>query len=176
LNIQKQGARMDGNPSTLTGSMRTIMLEPRGFFSWDYDLYQGSAYLSSISVSLLKERGEFTVSGEHYSIYHEGINGPFILYRGAEIIARASKPNYFINQFELEHEGRRYALKCLSSATKTFYLLEGETTVGTVRRKGLLSSSGEAMLSDRLALSFGIFAIWLVIVIWKKDYETDGAD
>jgi len=167
---------LDDNQSVISGSFRTILLEPRGFFSWDYDLYQGHTYLSSISVSLLKERGDFSISGENYSIYHENINGPFLLFRGPEIMARAFKPNYFLNQFTLEHQGRSYSLKSLSSATKTFYLMDGETAVATVRRRGVLSSGGEAVLADHLSLPLGIFAIWLVIVMWKKDHETNAAD
>ncbi len=164
---------MDGHQSVIAGSFRTILLMPRGFSSWDYDLYQGNDYLSSISVSLLKERGDFSVSGESYSIYHESINGPFLLFKGPEIMARAFKPNYFLNQFALEYKQRSYALKSLSSATKTFYLMDGETAVATIRRRGVLSSGGEAVLAEHLFLPFGIFAVWLVIVMWKKDHETD---
>lgn len=163
---------MDGQQSVISGSFRTIQLMPRGFSSWDYDLYQGQDYLSSISVSLLKERGNFSLSGENYSIYHESINGPFLLFKGSEVVARAFKPNYFLNQFTLEHEKRSYALKSLSSATKTFYLMDGEEAVVTVRRRGVLSSAGEAVLAEHLFLPFGIFAIWMVIVMWRKDHES----
>jgi len=154
--------------STLAGAFKTILLVPQGFFSWDYNLCQGDTHLSSVSVSSLGEEGEFNLFGENYHIHRESLAGPFLLLKGNEILGRTFRPNVFVKQFEIEYQGRDYVLKSQSALSRVFCLADGEATVAIIRRRGIFSSSGEALVSESLPLPLGIFAIWLIIVFWKK--------
>jgi len=147
-------------------------MEPKGWLSWDYDLTQGGSYLTSVSLAWIRAKGEFILEGNRFSLFRQGLTGPFILSDDSGIVmARGVKPTFLRRAFELERDGHRYVLVAGSPFSNTFNLLESGATIGTIRCRGLLSWKGEARLSPDLPLPFRIFVIWLVITLWKRDSQ-----
>lgn len=147
-------------------------MEPRGWFSWDYDLIQGGSLLTSISLAWFREKGEFTLGGQRFSIFRDGPLGPFILSdSGGHVLAKGVKPSFLRRRFELERDGHCYLLEADSPFSNTYNLMEGPSVIGTIRCRRLLSWKGEARLLPDLPLPFRIFVLWLVIILWKRDSQ-----
>lgn len=152
-----------------------ILMEPRGWFSWDYDLIQGGELLTGISLAWLREKGEFTLGGQSFSLFRDGPAGPFILSDSSgQVLAKGVKPSFLRRRFELERDGHGYLLEADSPFSNTFSLMEGAAVIGTIRCRRLLSWRGEARLSPDLPLPFRIFVLWLVIILWKREAQGAG--
>lgn len=150
----------------------TIWMEPKGWFTWDYDLIQDGTRLASISLAWIREKGEFTLGREKFSLFRDGIAGPFILANDdGHVLAKGVKPSLLRRRFELERDAHGYILEADSFFGNTYNLLEAGTVIGTIRCRKLLSWKGEASLPPDLPLPFRIFVLWLVIILWKRDAQ-----
>jgi hypothetical protein len=153
-----------------------LTLHPKHWFSWDFTVDDGQRAVADIDVSWWRERGTLSVAGRTYPVYREGLmSGDFILESDGVVLARAAKPSAFRRAFELNHDGRTYILRARSAFRRAFVLEHGSREVGSVVPQGLMRRWATAELPDTLPLPVKVFALWLTILIWKRESDSAAA-
>ena len=147
-------------------------LSPKSWSSWDFTVEDADGTLANIDVSWWREKAAVTIEGQPYRVYREGaMSGDFVLESGGDIIARATKPSAFRRAFELRHDGRTYTLRARGAFRRAFVLEHGSREVGSLVPTSWFGREASVTLPDSLSLPVKIFAIWLAILIWKRDSD-----
>lgn len=146
---------------------------PTHWYSWDFTVTQGSEVLANIDTSdtsSWREKGVLTIDAKTYRVYREGlVSGDFLLESPEMIVARARKPSAFRRAFIVEHGGRQYTLRASWPFRRAFRLLDGETEIGSISPEGFLTRRAAVVMPPDLPLPVQVFAIWLAIILWKRD-------
>lgn len=146
-----------------------LRAEPSGWFTWDYTVYRGGRELTRVSLSWLREKGEFALGGQAYRVAREGwLHGDFVLESEGRVLARATKPSALFRSYEVEHEGRRFTLEARHPFTHEFVLRHGDREVGRVSPAAWYSREARVELPSRLPLAVRIFVLWLVLILWRR--------
>lgn len=149
---------------------------PKRWFSWDFTVQEGSNPVAKLDLSLWREKGTITVQGKDYRVYREGwMSGYYYLENAGAVLARAEKPSAFRRTLVIEHAGRAYTLQARSPFGRTFVLLQGGGEVGRIRPLGLFTRRAEVDLPESLPLAVRVFALWLVVILWKRESDSAAA-
>ena len=149
---------------------------PKGWFSWDFTVMEGSRPVADIDISWWREKGVLTVEGKSYKVYREGLmSGAFILESGGSVLARAEKPSAFLRHFEIDHDGRRYTLRAKHAWGRAFELLDGLTRIGSLHPDGLFTRRVIVDLPEDLPMPVRVFIIWLTVILWKRASDSSTA-
>jgi hypothetical protein len=147
---------------------------PKGWLSWDFVVKQGSQTLAEIDVSWWREQGELAVRGRTYKVFREGLmSGAFVLESAGSVLARAEKPSAFRRSFAIEHAGRQYTLRSKSAFGRAFELLDGPRAIGSISPEWIFSRRASADLPEDLPLEVRVFIIWLTIILWKRESDSE---
>jgi len=145
---------------------------PKGWFSWDFTVTDGTQSLATIDVSWWREKGELKVQGAAYQVYREGLmSGAFILEKNGSTMARAEKPSVFRRSFIIEYAGKHYTLRAKSALGREFLLLENEREIGAISPEGIFTRRASVALPESLPLPVRVFIIWLTVVLWKREAQ-----
>ena len=143
---------------------------PTHWYSWDFSVTQGSEVLANIDTSSWEEKGVLTIDAKTYRVYREGlVSGDFLLESPEMIVARARKPSAFRRAFIVEHSGRQYSLRTQWPCGRAFRLLDGETEIGSISPEGFWTRRAAVVMPQDMPLSVQVFAVWLVLILWKRD-------
>jgi hypothetical protein len=149
-----------------------LIATPKRWFSWDFEVHEGGGQpVGDVRVSAWRERGAVTVGGIKYPVTREGVVGAFTLAGAGGVLARAMKPSALHRMFTLEHDGREYVLKATSAWGRNFALLDGEVQIGAVRPARLFGRQARADLPEDMPLEVRLFAIWLTLMLWKRQQQ-----
>ncbi len=149
---------------------------PVSWFSWDFNIFNDDKPLALIDQAWVREAGELVLDGARYKVYREGyFGGAFVLEADGGVVARAVKPSAWRRAFEVEHGNKRYTLKAKSSWGRSFELLDGLTTIGSMRPDSCFTRKAGADFPDSIPLPVRIFMVWLTLLMWKRDSDSAAA-
>lgn len=150
------------------------MLEaiPKNIFSTNFRLQQQNKLLGEVDTSIWREKARIELEDGTYELYREGaFSGDFILEHDGKVVARASKPSAFQNNFEVELPNRRLVLRKLSAFNRRFGLFDGEKQIGSIYPLGVFTRRTNIDLPGDWPLPIRIFLFWLAFVIWKRQSQ-----
>src|ERR1700739_419701 len=89
--------------------MGLLQLDPKSWFSWNFDVLQDGRPIAEIDISRWRERGVLAVDGMKYDVYRSGfMHGAFILELNGTRVASAEKPSAMVRSFKIECGGRTW--------------------------------------------------------------------
>jgi len=128
--------------------------------------------VADMDLSCWREKGVLSVQGADYRVSRErALSGDFILEHAGSVLARATKPSAFHRSFVLSYNGRRYTLQAKSPFRRAFVLLDGAVEIGSLTPDSAWTRRGTVTLPDDWPLPVMVFAIWLTIILWKRDAD-----
>ena len=152
-----------------------LRARPKKWYSWDYDVQDAEGrHVADVGLSSWRERGKVVLGGSEYRVRPEGWCGPFVLEQNGSVRARAHKPSVFRNDFEIEYEGDHYTLKPRSFWGHALVLRQGGEELGTIQRTAWYKSCARAEMADRLPPVLQLFAVWLTLLLWKREAAAAG--
>ena len=147
--------------------------DPKHFFSNDFVVRSSDRTITSLDVSMWRERAEFELDGVSHRLYREGfMSGAFVLERAGFVIARAMKPSAFSSRFEVDIGGRPFTLRKLSVFARRFGVFSGEQQVGVIRPVGAFTRRTAVELPSDWPAAVQLFIFWLSLVIWNRDAKS----
>ena len=153
-----------------------LSARPKKWYSWDYALRDADGqHLADLDLSSWRERGKLVLDGTEYRVRPEGLCGPFVLEDGVSVLARARRTSLLRCEFEIEFEGDHYTLKKRSLWSRTIVLRQGAEELGTIRHAAWYKRDARVELADRLSPVLMAFALWLALLVWKRDARAAAA-
>jgi hypothetical protein len=142
---------------------------PRSVFSSDFIIRSSGRTITTLDMSVWRERAEFELDGATYHMYREGLLvGDFVLDRGGAAIGRATKPSVLRSRFELHVGGYPLELRRTAWFSQRFGLYRGTEQIGMIRPARLFSRRVLVDLPAEIPLSLQIFTLWLALVMWRR--------
>jgi hypothetical protein len=147
-----------------------LSAQPRKWYSWDYALRDADGqHLADLDLSSWRDRGRFVLGGAEYRVRREGLRGSFVLEHDGSVRARARKTNLLGREFEIEFEGDHYTLKKRSLWSHVVVLRQGAEELGTIRHTAWYKRDARVEMAERLPIVLQAFALWLSLLLWKRD-------
>jgi len=147
-----------------------LTAHPKKWYSWDYSLLDADGqHLADLGLSSWRDRGTFVLGGAEYRARREGLGGPFLLEHDGAVRARARKTRFFGCEFEIEFEGDHYTLRKQSMWSHAIVLSQGAEELGTIRRAAWYNRGAHVELAERLSPVLKAFALWLALLLWKRE-------
>ena len=152
-----------------------IEAAPKHFFSKDYVLRSSGATLAVLDVSAWRERAEFELDGFSWRLYRESIlRGRFLLQRGADVVAVATKPSAFRDRFEVEFGQVDFTLRKVRAFSRRFGAFVGDQQIGEIAPESIFSRRVIVDLPSDWPAAVHVYVFWLVLLIWNRDKAGDG--
>jgi hypothetical protein len=149
---------------------------PKAWYSWDFNVVGGERTLATLDLSCWREKAEILVEDVPHRVFREGVmSGDFVLERGDQVLARATKPSAFRNAFIVTYNGKSYMLRRASAWRRASVLLDEERQIGSVLPDSVWTRQATADLPRDWPMPIKAFIIWLVIILWKRDAESAAA-
>jgi len=153
----------------------TLTIAPLHWYSWDFDVLDGTRHLAQVDVSSWREKGVVTIDGVEHRVYREGVlSGDFILERHNTVLARATKPSAFQKTMIVTYKEREYVLRKPSAWRRAFVVVEGDRQVGSLSPHSAWTRKATVDLPAEWPLAVRTFVIWLAIILWKRDADAGG--
>jgi hypothetical protein len=149
-----------------------LELQPKRWFSWDFDVRENDIAIAQISISSWRERGEIFVQDTEYKLYRDGLTGPFVLEADGIVFASALKESAFRSSFVVELADRVLQLRKASILSRSFVLIEDDDEIGHMHAVSAFSRKGRADFPETLPLAVQVFLVWLILIMWRR--ESDG--
>lgn len=150
-----------------------ITATPASWISYAYDVLGNGVKLCTVNVGWLRDVGQFELEGVTHQIRREPMWGDWVLTARGREVARANKPSAMFRSFTLTTAGRSYTLSALSAFGRSFTLEEGDETVGHVSPAGWFTRKIKTHFPPDMPLAAKVFAIWLVVIMWKRGDESN---
>ena len=145
---------------------------PKKWFSWDFALKDPEGrHVGDVGLSAWRERGQVVLGTSEYQIRSDGMFARFVLEENGSVRARARQTSTFGCEFEIEFEGDHYSLKKRSMWRSAVVLRQGGEELGTILPIAWYKSGARIELADRLPPVVKLFAIWLALLLWKRDAD-----
>jgi hypothetical protein len=147
---------------------------PKSWFSWDFRIMDGTRQVAEMDLSWWREQGLLTVEGVPYKVYREKLmSGAFVLEKAGSMLVRAEKPDTFWRRFLIDYEGRQFTLQAKSAFGREFTLSTDRSEIGRIAPEGIFTRRAEASLPQELPLPVRVFILWLVIILWKRQSDSE---
>ncbi|MEM9379132.1 MAG: hypothetical protein AAGB93_04210 [Planctomycetota bacterium] len=124
--------------------------------------------LTRVRTSSWKEAAAFELDGRPYTVRRVGWPGVFTLRREGQEVATARRLSWFNSRIELTVEGATYGLKLRSLFRSEYVLSRRGRRIGSVRLTSWWTRRAEADFPDEIPRDVQVFAIWLVLAMWKR--------
>lgn len=155
--------------------MSTLELIPQSWSSWNFDVLQDGRRIALIDISRWREKGALQIDGSNYEVYREGFRrGAFVLESNGARLATAEKPSALARLFHVEYAGKSYQWKG-QFFRRLFTLEENGRTVGSLTPAGIVTRKATAEFPDGLPLPVKTFLIWLALLMWKREADSQAA-
>jgi hypothetical protein len=147
-----------------------LSAQPRKWYSWDFTLNDAEGrHVADVDLSSWRERGKVVLGGTEYRVRPEGLCGPFVLEDDVSVRARARRTSLLAREFEIEFEGDHYTLRKQSLWSGAIVLRQGAEELGTIRHAAWYKRGARIELAERLSPVLQAFAVWLALLLWKRD-------
>jgi hypothetical protein len=148
---------------------------PKRWYSWDFSVESGDRTLASLDLSHWREKADVLIGDVTHRVFRESMMGDFVIERGGQVLARATKPSAFRNAFIVSYNEKLYTLRKKSSWRRAFVLLDDGRQIGSVSPDRVWTREATADLPRDWPMPIKAFVIWLVIVLWKRDAQSSAA-
>jgi hypothetical protein len=152
-----------------------MQLEPRRWYSWDYDVMSGDRTVAQIDLSAWRERAEIMIGDVTHRVFRESALGDFVLEASGRELARATKPSAFRDTIIVHYGGRDYTLLKPSIWRRAFALMDGDRQIGTIEPESAWTRRAIADFASDWPMPIQAFVIWLVIILWKRNAQNSAA-
>jgi hypothetical protein len=149
--------------------MSAWALVPKAWYSWDFSVTAGGRTIARFDLSSWRERGAITIDGVEYRAFRESLLGDFVIARGSQTLARATKTSAFTNTMIVRYDGREYTLRKQAWWRRTFVVLDGERQIGSIAPTGWCTRHAAVDLPSRWPLHLQAFVIWLALILWRRE-------
>ena len=147
-----------------------LSAQPKKWYSWDFTLLDAEGrHVADAFLSSWRERGKVVLGASEYRVRPEGLCGPFVLEDDVSVRARARKTSLLGCEFESEFEGDHYSLRKRSIWSGAMVLRQGGEELGTIRPTSWYKRGARIELAERLSPVLRAFAVWLALLLWKRD-------
>jgi hypothetical protein len=152
-----------------------LSAHPKTWYAWDFALRDAEGrHVADVDLSSWRERGKVVLDGSEYRVRPEGLFGPFVLDQEGTARARARKTSLLGCEFEIEFEGDHYTLRKRSAWRPTVVLRQGGEELGTISPTAWYRRSARVELAERVPPVLKAFALWLTLLVWKRDAGAAG--
>ena len=152
-----------------------MMIGSAHWYSLDFNVSEGERHLAHVDVSAWKEKGILTINGVAHRVYREGaLHGDFLLERDGIVLARATKPSAFRSVLVIRHDGRTYELARASLWRRRYVVRSGNDEIGSLSATSAWRRDAAVTLPEQWPLPLKVFVIWLVIILWNREYALMG--
>lgn len=153
-----------------------LSAQPKKWYSWDFTLNDADGrHVADLDLSSWRDRGKVALGGTEYRVRPEGLRGPFVLEDGVSVRARARRTSLLGCEFEIEFEGDHYTLRKRSIWSHAIVLRQGAEELGTISRAAWYKRGARVELAERLSPVLKAFALWLALLLWKREAAAAGA-
>ena len=149
--------------------MSAWALVPKAWYSWDFSVTAGDRTIARFDLSSWRERGVITIDGIEHRVFRESMLGDFVIERGSQTLARATKTSVFTHTMIVRHDGREYMLRKPSVWRRAFVLMDGARQIGSIAPTSVWTRRAAVDLPAQWPLHLQAFVIWLTLVLWKRD-------
>jgi len=157
--------------------MAQILAKPTNLLLSRYDLY-GPRFVLTLDMSLLWfiEVGRFEWDRVHYTLARESFwSGDFLLRANGQTLASATKPSFWLRKLIVRIDQRELVIKTPFFITRRFVVLENDSVIGQIARKGFIALKGFFLsyrwtidLPDYLSVPVQVFIFWLIVLMWMR--------
>ena len=152
-----------------------LHVRPKSWLSTDYVVEEDGREIAVLDLSPWRERGTFELDDDSFSLTREGtMSGAFQLEQQGQVVASATKPNFWRSHFEISVDGRDYLLRKRSMLGRDFVLEQSGDAVGTIRPKSFMHRAVDVDLPREWPLEIRLFVVWLVILMWLRESNAAG--
>lgn len=155
--------------------MRTLELVPLRWFGWDFRVGSSGRELTTVRLTWLRDRAEFTLDGHDYRIERTGSFPPtYGLLRGATTVARAEASGWFRPAFAVSTGERVLTLRPNGPLSHRYRVEHGRAALGEVRRLAVFTRRSAASLDERIDPAAQILILVLLQLHWRRRARRSG--
>lgn len=155
--------------------MTLLRAVPKRLFAREFWLKEPNGKrVAEILLPSWRARGAVVIDTASYPIQRQELVGPYIMFApdGSQA-ARAVKPKALRRSFTIHYGQREYMLTAVSALRRECGLFDGERPIGTITPESWFGRRAEVMFADELPLPLRVFAVWLTLLLWRRDAEAD---
>jgi hypothetical protein len=143
-------------------------IEPQGWFSRHFSLYQGDAYITTLQMQLWREGCDFTITGHDFTIRKASIwKDAFQLFAGGESVCDVQR-NFWSRRFELVSAEQTWGLQPAGWFSTAYQLLAGGIEVGRISRADWWSRRRVAYFAPTVPPPIQVLPIFLVLIVGQR--------
>jgi hypothetical protein len=144
---------------------------PKGWFSWDVDVYDESGLVGEIVVGSRFVVSVLTVGDEAYAARVSGWMSDRYSMESNDVVVARARATRFHSRLVVEYSGAQYTLRSRGFWSKAVDLVREITVVGSVVRTTIFRWWGGATADfpSELPVQIRFFIIWLVLISSKFD-------
>jgi hypothetical protein len=143
-------------------------IEPTGFWSPHFRLFQGDQHIATLHMGLWREGADFNIAGHEFQIRRSSIwTDGFKLLAGDATVCEV-KRHFWSRRFELNAGGQQWALQPASWFSTTYNLLSGEQKLGDICRRGVFARKRTAHFAQSVPPPIQVLAIFLVLIVAQR--------
>jgi len=146
-------------------------------FSRNLVLYDGDSPVAEIRFQAFSAGAEVLVGSASYDARRSGwFRGAYSLERDGTVVNRAEAVGFWQRTYEVRAGASLYELRRQRGWFATGWeLLDGDSLVGSVERKGFFQTQTVAEFADAIDLTTQVFIVWVANVIWQQDQSAAAA-
>ena len=141
-----------------------LSARPKKWYSWDFTLQDAEGrHVADLDLSSWRERGRVVLGESEYRVRRLRVRPG-----RRRSCARGPARPAFGCEFEIEFEGDHYTLRSRRLEPHRS-CCAGSRGLGTIRRAAWYKRGAHVELSERLSPVLTAFALWLALLVWKRD-------
>lgn len=145
---------------------------PLSLCSWDYQITDAVGGTGAVKFDFMGEEGSISLgTATHLVRKHGWLSGHWSLDQGGEVALDAHKPSAFAQCFELTGNGLNLTVKSQSGFTRSFDIVRGDTTVGTIYPAHAFTKRAFVECDPSVPELVQLFSFWLAVLMWKRDAD-----
>jgi hypothetical protein len=154
-----------------------LQIEPMRWFSWDFTVERDGRPIAELDISWWRERGELIVDGVRYDVVRKNVFCSDFTMTAPDgtVVASAYKPSIMSRHFAIEHGGHATTVAARSMWGRTMEVLLDGRAPGVIAPRGAWTRRATADLPDAMPLPVQVFAIWLSVLLWKREQDAASA-
>lgn len=142
----------------------------KGIFSNRVSLRDDGQEVGELTMKWFGEDGDLMVDGVGFELYRErAFSGSFVMVRGDELFAEASKASAWRSTFEITFGDTTCVMKKKGGFGSRFVLEYRGEEIGRVTRKGVFAQTMNVELPDGWPRALQAFILWLALIIWRRE-------
>lgn len=142
---------------------------PEGWLARSYRVEEHRVLVGRLEFGLWSERGALELGERRLSVLREGFwNTEHHLVEAGARRASARTTGFWRRGFALTDGDEAYHLGPSSFTGRSFELTRHGRALGQVRARGAFRRAVDVTLEERLAPELRLFALWLVILAWRR--------